>query len=142
MIWPDNFGDRLAAWQQLRRDNRDQNLEQCVAAVNRWWMSSPWTSYYLHWDDLDQWPDPWQLLDDNVFCSLARGLGMLYTLNLLERHDLLDAELVETKNDNLVLINQGKYVLNWDKNAVVNINPDLGNPRHRLSMSSITQYIR
>jgi hypothetical protein len=33
------------------------------------------------------WPDPWQLLSDDVYCEVARGLGILYTITLLDRAD-------------------------------------------------------
>jgi hypothetical protein len=61
------------------------------------------------------------MLDDNVFCNVARGLGAVCTIVFLERADIIDAELVQTTNgDNLVVINNGDYILNWDKDSVRN----------------------
>jgi hypothetical protein len=38
-------------------------------------------------------------------------------------HPLIqDAELVDTGSDNLVLVGQKKYILNWDRQQVLNIN--------------------
>lgn len=91
-------------------------------AINQWWMHSPWTAYYLHWDDRQDWPDPWQLLNENIFCDVARGLGILYTITMLQHSQLQDARLVETKNYNLVLVNQEKYILNWYPDTIVNNN--------------------
>jgi hypothetical protein len=100
-------------------------VDQALDAINAWWFSSPWTGYHLHWDDQQDWPDPWQLLDDNMFCEVARGLGILYTITLLERADVDSAELVLTKTGhNLVLVDKSKYILNWDKSSIVNINPE------------------
>lgn len=65
----------------------------------------------------------------------------MYTLNLLERSDLQQIELVETENDNLVIVDGGKYVLNWAVDNVVNINPGATNPRHRITLSDINQLI-
>jgi hypothetical protein len=68
-----------------------------------------------------QWPDPWQLLSDNHYCDIARGLGILYTITLLDRADLADTTLVLTETgDNLVLVNKSKYILNWDQDTIVN----------------------
>jgi hypothetical protein len=39
----------------------------------------------------------------------------------LDRADLADATLVLTETgDNLVLVNKSKYILNWDKDTIVN----------------------
>lgn len=87
-------------------------------------------------------PDPWQLLSDNIFCPLARGLGMLYTIALLERGDLANAVLIDTGTDNLVLVGREKYILNWDANEIVNINLGPYKVRHSIAQSEIQQQIR
>ena len=125
MVWPVTFESRLDSWTQLR--NRAQHLpvEEALETINSWWFTAPWTGYHLHWDDREDWPDPWQLLDDNIFCEVARGLGILYTITLLEHADIESTELVLTKNGhNLVLVDKSKYILNWDKSTIVNINPE------------------
>jgi hypothetical protein len=83
------------------------------------------------------WPDPWQLLSDNIYCDVARGLGILYTLTLLDHKDLTSIELILTEdNRNLVLINQEKYTLNWDTTIIVNT-PLVQKVKHRFIKSSI-----
>ena len=70
------------------------------------------------------WPDPWQLLSDDVYCELARGLGILYTITLLDRADMADAGLVLTEDgSNLVQVAKEKYILNWNKDSIVNNKP-------------------
>ena len=120
-MWPANFGGRLESWNQLRQQVQAMPEVQTLQLINAWWYNCPWKPYYLHWDDQPNWPDPWQLLSDNYYCDLARGLGILYTITLLDRADLADATLVLTETgDNLVLVNKSKYILNWDKDTVVN----------------------
>jgi hypothetical protein len=100
-----------------------QNLpaQSALENINAWWFRAPWQPYYLHWDDQATWPDPWQLLSDNVYCELARGLGILYTITLLDRADLAPAELILTQDDvNLVQVAKEKYILNWTADTVVN----------------------
>lgn len=122
-MWPSRFEERLQRWNDLRvQCDRDQ-LGEAMSAINRWWMATPWTAYYLHWDDLPRWPDPWQLLSDNIYCDLARSLGIVYTLLMLERSDVPDAAIVETNHGNLVLVDGGKYILNWSPEPVLNIAP-------------------
>jgi hypothetical protein len=141
-MWNRSFEGRLRDWHRLRQTAVQAPKSQCLDMINAWWFRAPWSSYYLHWDDRSTWPDPWQLLEDNLFCSLARGLGMLYTISLLDRADIQNAELVQTENDNLVLIDSGKYVLNWDPHRIVNISLGTINPRHRVQQTSINQTIR
>jgi hypothetical protein len=56
---------------------------------------------------------------------------------MLERADLADAELVEAGDDNLVLICDQKYILNWDREQIVNINLGSINPRRRIKQHEI-----
>ena len=98
-------------------------LESALQAINNWWHQTPWKPYYLHWDDHANWPDPWQLLSDDIYCPVARALGILYTISMLDRADMADAELVLTdQGDNLVLVAKTKYILNWSPDTVVNKN--------------------
>lgn len=125
-MWPRTFGDRLTSWNLLRDQCCYLPTESALDHINRWWFGTPWTPYYLHWDDQSTWPNPWQLLSDNIYCEVARGLGILYTITLLERADLAPARLVLTESGhNLVLVGQTKYILNWDLDSVVNNNLEL-----------------
>lgn len=123
MNWPLTFESRLTHWTALRQQSKTDDIETALASVNRWWFRVPWRPYHLHWDDEDTWPDPWQLLSDNMFCDVARGLGIMYTISLLDREDLAAAELILTTDGyNLVQVCQTKYILNWHPDSIVNIN--------------------
>lgn len=141
-MWPRTFEERLTAWNQLRQSTQNLPLQACLLEINQWWFRTPWSAYHLHWDDRPTWPDPWQLLSDNIFCPLARGLGMLYTIALLERGDLANAVLIDTGTDNLVLVEGEKYILNWDADEIVNINLGPYKVRHSIAQSEIQQQIR
>jgi hypothetical protein len=141
-MWPKNFADRLESWNRLRLQASTADKPAALAMINAWWFNTPWRAYYLHWDDQNTWPDPWQLLDDDMYCPLARGLGMLYTISLIDRADLQDCMLIECGGDNLVLVPDEKYILNWDQEQIVNISPGDQNPRRSVSQSSIKQQIR
>ena len=120
-MWPQTFSSRLENWNSLRVQCQTLPLEQSLKTINSWWFQTPWRPYYLHWDDQKTWPDPWQLLSDDVYCDLARALGILYTITLLDRADMASAALVLTESGhNLVLVAKEKYILNWDPDNVVN----------------------
>jgi hypothetical protein len=126
LIWPVSFGARLDSWNQLRDQCSNLPAKSALEDINAWWFGAPWRPYYLHWDDRATWPDPWQLLSDNVYCDLARGLGILYTITLLDRADLTPASLILTQDDtNLVQVSKEKYILNWAADTVVNTNQEV-----------------
>jgi hypothetical protein len=121
LIWPKSFSARLASWNLLRDQCQTLVAQSALEHINAWWLHTPWRPYYLHWDDVATWPDPWQLLSDDIYCDVARGLGILYTITLLDRADLAPAELILTEDDvNLVLVGKEKYILNWAADTVVN----------------------
>lgn len=140
-MWPKTFAKRLESWYQLRHQMSNLEIQPALKIINQWWFNSPWIPYHLHWDDRSQWPDPWQLLDENVFCGLARGLGILYTITLIDRPDLQDCWLAEHDSDNLVHVPGEKYILNWDRDQIVNITPGDANLRHWVSQQQIKQLI-
>jgi hypothetical protein len=120
-MWPQTFSARLESWHLLRDRCSNAPVDTALQDINTWWFACPWRPYYLHWDDQDTWPDPWQLLSDDVYCEVARALGILYTITLLDRADMTPARLVLTESGhNLVLAAKEKYILNWDPNTVVN----------------------
>ena len=135
------FEDRLRSWQQLRESCAIMPVDRCLDSINRWWFQLPWQPYYLHWDDIKVWPDPWQLLSDNVYCPLARGLGILYTITMLDRPDLQDSVLAETDQGNLVLAWDQKYILNWESEPVLNINPEQIFAQHSTTQQQLKQQL-
>ena len=141
-MWPRDFSERLESWAQLRQQCHQLDSESALIKINSWWFQTPWTAYHLHWDDQTDWPDPWQLLSDNQYCPVARGLGIMYTISMLDREDLQDAQMIEYQSDNLVLVNKEKYILNWDPDQVVNISLGRSKPRRQVSQEQIKQKIR
>lgn len=140
-MWPKTFSQRLESWYQLRHESADVELPLALKNINQWWFASPWTPYYLHWDDRDKWPDPWQLLSDNIYCGLARSLGMLYTITLIDRPDLQHCWLAEHDSDNLVHVPGEKYILNWARDQIVNITPGDANLQRRVGQQQLKQLI-
>lgn len=135
-MWPRTFADRLESWSNLRQHCSMLDKTSALTAVNSWWFNAPWTAYHLHWDDRLVWPDPWQLLDDNIYCGLARGLGIMYTIAMIEHPEMQDAVLVETGSDNLVQVGKRKYILNWDEDLVLNTIPEVKS-KHKVTIAEL-----
>ena len=100
-------------------------------------------SHYLHPADIEDWPNPWDLLNDNNYCDYARALGMIYTLMLLGINDI---DFVDALDDNanevvLVLVDNAKYVMNWCPNSVVNTDLTQFKIVQHISTDSLTKKI-
>ena len=61
---------------------------------------------------------------------------------MLDREDLQDVCMIEYLGDNLVLVDNEKYILNWDPDQVLNISLGNSKPRRRVSQEEIKQKIR
>jgi|11BtaG_2_1085332.scaffolds.fasta_scaffold40588_2 hypothetical protein len=121
-MWNLPTQERLLHWQAFRRHLDTLSFEQCVHETNKLWWQAPISNQYYCQTLSEQWPGPWQLIIDNVYDDIARALGMLYTVYYTQHSCKL--ELVCGKNEsseyNLVLVDDGKYALNWDTSVSVN----------------------
>ena len=98
------------------------SIQETCVQVDEFWQRVPTQTHYLHPDFIQDWPTPWELLNDNVYCYYSRALGMIYTLLLLGNKNI---DLVEAVDDNsnevvLVLVDNAKYLLNYWPDTVVN----------------------
>ena len=119
-----SYDNRLQSWYNLRNRIKDLDLSQQCVEIDKWWQNAPLVNHYLHPIDLHTWPGPWELLVENTYCTLARALGMCYTLLLM---DITDIELVlatdvQGNDVSLVLVDNAKYILNYWPNTVISNN--------------------
>jgi hypothetical protein len=120
-IFQSTYDARLQSWYSLRGQLKNLTLsEQCIL-VDNWWQKAPLVTHYLHQSEISTWPGPWELLVENTYCTLARGLGMCYTLYLT---GITNLEMVLAKDDMnedavLVLVDNAKYILNYHPNTVI-----------------------
>jgi hypothetical protein len=120
-MWKTTYQERLADWYNLRQAASAVNLEDQIKLINDWWFCAPIVNRIVTWDDPVKWPTPWDLLVNNGYCDLARALGIVYTLMLLDNKLYTDLEIIKTDQDNLVQVDLGKYILNWAPGEVLNI---------------------
>ena len=119
-----DYYTRLREWFKLKETLVDQDLSTICIEVDRFWQRVPITTYYLHPDDIEDWPNPWELISDNNYCYYGRALGMVYTLLLLGIKDIDFVGAIDDNRENvvLVLVDNAKYVLNYWPESVLNIN--------------------
>ena len=122
-MWQSHSEKRLSAWADLRSSCKgNPDLEQVITIIHDWWQQAPMVLRYLHCDLIEDWPDPWELIAENTYCSLAKCLGMCYTICMLERQDVSNVSITEIENnDYIVQVNNGLYTMNWSVDKIVNI---------------------
>ena len=136
MIWHDiNCRDRILKWREWRNTLSDLSLNDCLQEIAITWAKAPIVNHYLTPDNIEEWPNPWNLINDNIYCDLSITLGMFYTLILSDNKNLPDnvkIEIYKVNSEwiNLCSIEDGLYMLNWIPRAVVNKTtiPNLENP--------------
>jgi hypothetical protein len=122
-MWQSHSEKRLVAWADLRNSCKENpSLDEVITTIHDWWQQAPMVLHYLHCDLVDDWPDPWDLIAENTYCSLAKCLGMCYTIRMLGRQDVDDVCILEIDNNDYIFqINNGLYCLNWNIDKVVNM---------------------
>jgi hypothetical protein len=120
-MWEVNYEDRFADWVCLRQTIQSHDLSTQLLTINNWWFCAPIVNKTITWPDRSNWPDPWKLLTNNGYCDLARALGIVYTIMLTEQLNYTNLKIIQIKEDNLVLVDDGKYILNWAPGEMLNI---------------------
>jgi hypothetical protein len=134
-----NYDARLSSWYKLRSKLENSDTKTKCVEIDNWWQKAPLVNHHLHILDNESWPGPWELLVENTYCTVARALGMCYTLLLL---DITDIEIIEATDTNgedvvLVLADSAKYVLNYWPDMVVNINSTDFTIKRRISVADL-----
>lgn len=126
ILWHDiNCHDRILNWREWRRSVSELSSHSCLASIADAWARAPQVNHYLTPDLVEEWPDPWHLINDNIYCDLSIALGMFYTIALLDKPELDNVRLEIFKTNsgwvNLCSIDSGLYLLNWSPRSIVNI---------------------
>lgn len=117
-------GERLRYWHDFRKKISALKTPEAIIETHHLWCFAPFVGNYLTSDQVVNWPNPWELINDNYYCDLAKALGMVYTLYLCD-HEIESVIKIYrhpiTKDQyNLVWISGGKYVLNYLHDEVIN----------------------
>jgi hypothetical protein len=116
-----NYEARLKSWYDLRKSLEDSDIKTSCLAIDNWWQKAPLVNHYLHPNDIDNWPGPWDLLVENNYCQIARGLGMVYTLQLVGIKDIDFCLAIDDNSEEcaLVMVDRAIYVMNYYPNTVI-----------------------
>jgi hypothetical protein len=116
-----HYDTRLRSWYELRTKIEHTDTQTKCVEIDKWWQNAPLVTHYLHPQDTENWPGPWDLLVDNTYCTVARALGMCYTLSLTGVSDFKMVEATDNQGEDLVLVlvDDAKYILNYWPNTVI-----------------------
>jgi len=77
------YEDRLASWNQFR-ETLEKSEDPIQFAID-YYDQAPRVSINTDpWDNAT-WPDPWELVYENQYCTFCSVLGVCYSLQLTER---------------------------------------------------------
>ena len=124
--------ERLRYWHDFRKKISDLTIEEALKETHHLWCYAPYVAHYLTSDQIENWPNPWELINDNYYCDLAKALAIVYTLYLtshwIESTIEIYRDKVSKEEYHLVFVDGGKYVLNYQHDEIINkkqINEDL-----------------
>jgi hypothetical protein len=112
------FDERLQEWRQFR-----QHLNQSKTPIKDtvdFYHTAPLVNFQADPYDQSTWPDPWQLLQENIYCPFVKILAICYTLQLTDSFSQTPAEIHIIHNKKSSSIN---YLLDIG-NCVVEFNGD------------------
>ena len=86
-----NYEDRLQDWSRFREslEKADDPFQDVIA----YYRKIPVVSIHTDPWAKETWPDPWQLILENQYCSFCIVLGQCYSLQLTERFSGSDFEI-------------------------------------------------
>lgn len=77
------YEDRLLVWADFRQhiETSDNPIQDTIDFFEQ----SPTVSIATDPYNQSTWPSPWELIEENQYCSFLKLLGICYTLQLTER---------------------------------------------------------
>lgn len=110
------FERRLREWNNLK--HQLINDPEPYWALIRFFDDVPKTNKQSDPWDQSTWPDPWVMVQENLYDSFLVSLGILYTLSLVERWENVNIELwimIDYQTgDYYYPVVIGDDVINWD----------------------------
>lgn len=96
-----SFEKRLAFWRDFRI-KLEESEDPLLETIN-FWKTIPEVSFQADPYDQNTWPSPWQIINENVYCSFVKILAICYTLQLTDRFSQSNFEIHITQDDNEIL---------------------------------------
>jgi hypothetical protein len=107
------YENRLVEWRKLRDDieESEEPLRLCLD----FWKDIPEVRVAADPYNKESWPTPWEMIEENNYCSFVKILAICYTLQLTERftHEAFEINIVQDKEQQDV-----SYLLFFDTTCI------------------------
>lgn len=118
------FEDRLTIWRNFR-DSLSASA-QPVQDVIDYWNTIPQGTRNVDPYDQTTWPDPWEMIEENLYCEFTKILAIAYTLKLSNLYDdwqpIIKIGLDRTKSRLYYMLYLDDQVIGFDEEKSVHIN--------------------
>jgi len=112
------YEDRLTFWREFR-NNLETAKDPIQEAIN-FYDRAPRCSIATDPYTPSSWPDPWELLEENNYCSFVKILAICYTLQLTDVLSQASYEIHITRDNE----NSETYYLLYVNDRVIGFNGD------------------
>lgn len=111
-----DYEDRLVLWNEFRH-----SLELSSTPIDdavKFYSQAPKSKLSVDPWDKTTWPNPWELLKENIYCEFNRVLGVCYSLQLTDCFKEADFEIHISTDNNLgyvYLLEVNNKIIGWDE---------------------------
>ena len=105
------FEKRLVLWREFRSSLEES--ENPIQDTIDFWNSAPLVTIQADPYDPKTWPEPWEIIHENIFCPFVKILAICYTLQLTECLSHCSFEIHITQDKEKSQTNYLLYVDDW-----------------------------
>ena len=116
-----NYESRLVLWHEFRE--YIETSQNPIQDAIEFYRTAPLVSIQTDPYDRSTWPDPWEILRENLYCDFVKLLAICYTLQLTERFNGTECEIHivrdDANSDTLFLLFIGDICVGYDYDKTV-----------------------
>lgn len=116
MFFNKQYEDRLRLWHDFRQSL--ESAEDPIQAAIDFYDSIPSETMCADPYSPENWPNPWELINENQYCAFTKLLGICYSLQLTDRFSREVFEIhinIDRKNSNhYYMLYVGNIVVGFD----------------------------
>ena len=112
--------ERMLSWRELRNLMTTQTEGEQFETLLRWWSKAPICAYSIDGRNCKEWPTPWELLNENMFCTSSIAFMMAHTLSLSGfKRERIELVFIKGQDDERLVVRiDGELVLNYSYGEV------------------------
>lgn len=107
------FEKRMSLWRDFRI-SLESSADPIQDTID-YWNNAPIVTIAADPWDQNTWPDPWEMIQENIYCEFVKILAICYTLQLTTRFSQTRFEINITQDRNN---SETKYLLIVDRKCI------------------------